>query len=236
MLRHGNAKALPLPSVESLDAVLGPVDDKPNENDPAVANASALPAAASIPARGMDCEGGVCKLVRKQTVSTPEQAPSGTPEVGGGGVKEAVAVAAASGPAPPAAPVRGMDCEGGVCKLVRKKKAPAPEQPPSAGTPEAEATVAVAAADPPSSPAPARAMDCEGGVCKLVRKKTPAAIAAAAAAPESVAAEEAEGPLVVGGDMPSLRVRRRFGCDESTPSASPSRPCLIRLRVNSCAP
>lgn len=224
MLRHGNAKALPLPSVESLDAVLlqtAPVDDKPNENDPAAANASAVPAA-TIPAGGMDCEGDVCKLVRKKVVSTPEQALSGTPEVGEGAVREAAAAAvAASGPTPPAAPVRGMDCEGGVCKLVRKKKAPAPEQPPSTGTPEAEATVAVAAAaDPSSSPAPARTMDCEGGACKLVRK-TPAALAAAA--PGSSKAEKEEGPLVVGGDMPSLRVKQKFGCDESTPSASPIR-------------
>ncbi|CAM9645085.1 unnamed protein product, partial [Laminaria digitata] len=49
VLRHGNAKALPLPSPEALDAVLmlqtaaTPPDNnsKPNENDPAAANAAA---------------------------------------------------------------------------------------------------------------------------------------------------------------------------------------------------
>ena len=154
----------------------------------------------------------MCKLVRKKKVSTPEQAPTGTSAVREGVVEKAAA-AAASGPAPPAAPTRGMDCEGGVCKLVRKK-APAPEQPPSTGTPEAEATVATAA-DPTPSPAPARAMDCEGDVCKLVRKKTPAA--AAAAAPESAGMGEVESPLVVGSFLPSLRVRPKSGCDKEYP-------------------
>ena len=197
VLRHGNAKALPLKSAESLDAILlQEAPDKQNENDPAVANAppgAAAHAAAACPTSG-----------------TNTQAGEGEGETA---VAVAVAVAAATAaaaPSPPAAPTRGMDCEGGVCKLVRKKKASAtPEQAPTSdGTQEAK--TADAAAAPASAPAPARAMDCEGGVCKLVRKnKTPAApgAAAAAAAPQSAEGGVPEEPLGVGGVMPSLRVR-----------------------------
>eukprot|EP00904_Undaria_pinnatifida_P005329 jgi/Undpi1/1926/HiC_scaffold_12.g05313.m1 len=198
VLRHGNAKALPLKSAESLDAILlQEAPDKQNENDPAVANAppgAAAHAAAACPTSG-----------------TNTQAGEGEGETA---VAVAVAVAAATAaaaPSPPAAPTRGMDCEGGVCKLVRKKKASAtPEQAPTSdGTQEAK--TAEAAAAPASAPAPARAMDCEGGVCKLVRKnKTPAApgAAAAAAAPQSAEGGVPEEPLGVGGVMPSLRVVR----------------------------
>ncbi len=230
MLRHGNAKTLPLKSVESLDAALAlaaaapPSDgggEHQKENDAAVANASAPSekAAATATAAGtgkaaaplMECEGGVCKLVRKPkkpaaAVATPPAEPAPGP-----------AIPTAADAVDAAAATRTMECEGGVCKLVRKpKKAAAPEEQ-GQGTGPTEPAVAPAATVPAAAapapvPAPARTMECEGGVCKLVRKpKKEAPEQQKAKVPAVKAeknAEEEESSLGVGDVMPSLQVIR----------------------------
>lgn len=235
VLRHGNAKALPIKTVDSLDAALLPAastavngdgDGQQNENNAAVANAekaatpitAAAAAVASKAAPLMECEGGVCKLVRKPKKSAPEeQAPEETapPLSSAATATAATATATAPGPAGPA-PVpdasaatasRTMECEGDVCKLVRKpKKADAEEQKAPKETVAPAASAAPAAT--PATATPTRTMECEGGVCKLVRK--PKAAAAAAAAMEKKTKEQAEEetPLGVGDTMPSLQVQQ----------------------------
>lgn len=137
-MRHGNAKALPLKSLNQLDDVLLQEDGE-KENDSGVANVKPASPPPTVPSPvaptsgGQDCEGGVCKLVRKKPATDPAPAPaSGGQECEGGvctlvrkkptvaSVPAASAVTAGS----PGPTGNVMQCEGGVCKLVRKKTTP----------------------------------------------------------------------------------------------------------------
>lgn len=249
VLRHGSAKALPLKSVESLDSVLaaaagdtssGGKDNEhhaPDENDASAANIAppATPLAIDGKSAGpppMECEGGVCKLVRKPKINAPATqnaeekvlataGPRATPAAAKeceGGVCKLVrkpnktpqeeepkqAVAAAEPSATPAVAGRKMDCEGGVCKLVRKPKITSEKE-------DARQQVAAAAAPAPPAATPAstaRTVECQGGVCKLVRKPKKAVQHEGPKDPVPAAAVE-KSPLVVGDAMPSLQVRMR---------------------------
>lgn len=135
VLRHGNAKTLPLKTAASLDAAFlgasapasasasasaapgGEEGEQQKENDAAAANASSASANAGKAAPGVECEGGVCKLVRKPKKAEPEASARQDP------APAAPPAAAAAGRAPAPAP-RTIECEGGVCKLVRKPKEP----------------------------------------------------------------------------------------------------------------
>lgn len=195
ILRHGNAKAVSLDSVALLDAVLG---GRGNENDPAVANTSSktpdMGNTSSTPT--VECEGGVCKLVRKKKPEVSKEATAAT--AGKEGTGPATHVVQAS------AVDRTVDCEGGVCKLTRKKgeerggtSVPAA---PKASVESQDSTVAGGAPH-----AVARSIECEGSVCKLVRKQKRAGFHE-----EADRAEKENGfqeSLRVGDAMPSLLVR-----------------------------
>ncbi|CAM9334266.1 unnamed protein product [Scytosiphon promiscuus] len=283
VLRHGSAKVLPLKSAEFLDSVLADgapggagndrkdgVQHATDENDASAANvapATAAAAAAPAVAKGkssappMECEGGVCKLVRKPK----KKAPAGVaPE-------EAAAAAETTSPAAtPAARTKTVECEGGVCKLVRKpKKEPEKEMPreplpaavpaassdatPAAATrkveceggvcklvrkPKKDAAVGVAEATSPGATpaAKARTMECEGGVCKLVRKPKEAVDAEGANEPAAAADAAAEKlPLGVGDAMPPLQVMRLDGGPGTTlDEIRAGRPAVLDFWTTRC--
>lgn len=98
VLRHGNAKALPLKSVEQLDdALAGEQQEEEQENDSSIANTLLPSMTTSVPASspnlaavssggGVECTGGVCKLVRKKPVPAvpiPTVNADTTPTAGG---------------------------------------------------------------------------------------------------------------------------------------------------------
>eukprot|EP00903_Cladosiphon_okamuranus_P006246 g6130.t1 len=175
VLRHGNAKALPLKTAASLDSVLLGI-----ASEPASASASVSAAPGGV--------GGESESEKQKE-------------------NDATAANANASRRADGAPL--MECEGGVCKLVRKpKNAAGPEEQ---ATKEPVAAAAVAAVEP-SAAAPAGAMrtvECEGGVCKLVRKPKNAAEAAASASAVEKKREEAEveeSSLAVGDMMPPLKL------------------------------
>ncbi|CAN0460437.1 unnamed protein product, partial [Ectocarpus sp. 8 AP-2014] len=195
-----------------------------DENDAAAANAATQPgeetAAAGSPTAeggprgkatsspGMECVGDVCKLVRKTKAAAAAAAAAAAPQGQATGETAAEGtVAATPGPAAaPAAPApspAGVECDGGVCKLVRKPKKTAEQESKDdsvAVVAEASAATAAAAAAVPA----ARTMECTGGVCKLVRKPKKAAEEQPAVSERKE--EASESPLVVGDAMPSLQV------------------------------
>ena len=200
-MRHGNAKAVPLASAASLDSVLA--GGRETENDPAVANASsrAVDSSSSTPRTNpsLECEGGVCKLVRnkkpelsKETIASAEKEDA-APSMGG------------AVHAPPAD--RTLDCAGSACKLLRKKGV-------DGGAPEDHTSASPKASELPSPAAtPAvRSMECMGGVCKLVRKEKNGALGEEEV--ERTKTKQIQEPLGVGGVMPSLRVSAPWGCLE----------------------
>ncbi|CAN0552912.1 unnamed protein product, partial [Ectocarpus sp. 12 AP-2014] len=231
VLRHGSAKTLPLKTVESVgSALLPPPSDagsasaregrygegQQDENDAAAANAATpageetaaagsptaegAPRGKATPSARMECVGDVCKLVRKPKAAAAAQQGQATGETAA-----EVTVAATPGPAAaPAAPSpspAGVECDGGVCKLVRKpKKTAEQESKDDSVAAVAEASAAAAAAAVPA----ARTMECAGGVCKLVRKPKKAAEEQPAVSERKE--EASESPLVVGDAMPSLQV------------------------------
>ncbi|CAN0262824.1 unnamed protein product [Ectocarpus fasciculatus] len=204
-----------------------------DENDAAAANAAPTPPGEETAAatdngtpRGkathtarMECVGDVCKLVRMPKAAVAPAAPAPQGQATGESAAEATVAAAASGPAAaPAAsaaaaaaaaapsPATGMECDGGVCKLVRKPKKTAE---PGKEESKDDSVAAVAGASAPAPAPAALTMECEGGVCKLVRKpkKAPEEEQPAVAVSERERKEEAsESPLVVGDAMPPLQV------------------------------
>lgn len=196
-MRHGNEKAVSLGSSALLDAVLSGSDIK---NDPVVANTSSnapdMSNTSSTPS--LECEGGVCKLVRKKKPEVSEVETSAT-----AGKKSTVPVTHG---VQSSVVDRTVDSEGGVCKLTRKTEkergGTAVLAVPKASVESPNSTVASGAPR-----AEARSMECEGGVCKLVRKQKRAGFR------EGVdqAEKEAQESLRVGDVMPSLRVRHYRG-------------------------
>ncbi|CAM9899280.1 unnamed protein product, partial [Ectocarpus sp. 12 AP-2014] len=192
-----------------------------DENDAAAANAATPPgeetaAAGSPTAEGaprgkatpssrMECVGDVCKLVRKPKPAAAAAAAAAPQGQTTGETAAEATVAATPGPAAaPAAPAPSpavVECDGGVCKLVRKpKKTAEQESKDDSVAAVAEASAAAAAAAVPA----ARTMECAGGVCKLVRKPKKAAEEQPAVSERKE--EASESPLVVGDAMPSLQV------------------------------
>lgn len=197
ILRHGNAKVVSMDSPASLDAMLS---GSGNENDPAVANTSSkapdMSNTSSTPS--VECEGGVCKLVRKKKPEVSEEATAATAgKKGTVHVTHGVQASSVD---------RTVDSEGGVCKLTRKtgeeRGGTAVLAVPEASVESQNSTVAGGAPR-----AEARSMECEGGVCKLVRKQKRAGFREGADRAEKGAQES----LRVGDVMPSLRVRHYRG-------------------------
>ncbi|CAN0061529.1 unnamed protein product, partial [Ectocarpus sp. 4 AP-2014] len=190
-----------------------------DENDAAAANAATPPgdetAAAGSPTaeeapRGkatpsprMECVGDVCKLIRKPKAAAAAAAAAAPQGQATGETAAEATVAATPGPAAAsAAPTpspAGVECDGGVCKLVRRPKKTA-EQESKDDSVAAVAEASTAAAAVPA----ARTMECAGGVCKLVRKPKRGAEEQPAVSERKE--EASESPLVVGDAMPSLQV------------------------------